>query len=147
MGGYRKGSFRESPWAGGKSGPHSYCGAQDSTGAEVLRPGWLVWLPLTQAASHPLPMLSTGTPALSYWLTPHTSPQKNPSGHQTECRSPQNKAVPGRVPICCLWLTACYSAGLFQKPLAHQSPSRPPPGRLPIQFIPSLMLGLPGHRQ
>lgn len=49
-------------------------------------------------------MLSTGTPALSYWLTPHTSPpQKNPSGHQTECRSPQNKAVPERVPIRCLW--------------------------------------------
>lgn len=39
------------------------------------------------------------------------------------------------------------ACGLFQKPLAHWSPSRPPAGRLPIQSIPSLMLGLPGHRQ
>lgn len=76
MGWHRKGSLRVSMgW--GRQGPHShsYCAAQDSTGAEVLGPGWLIWLPLTQAVSHPLPMLSTGTPALSYWPIPHTPPK------------------------------------------------------------------------
>lgn len=34
--------------------------------------GWFGFL--RQAASHPLPMLSTGTPALSYWPIPYNPP-------------------------------------------------------------------------
>lgn len=107
----------------GRQGPHShfYCAAQDSTGAEVLGPGWLVWLPLTQAASHPLSMLSTGTPALSYWPIPYTPPQdhQNSLAHLKGNAGASDQEPKGR-----RWPAIVLQGQLLSSP-ASRSPGSP----------------------
>lgn len=104
----------------GRQGPHShsYCAAQNSTGAEVLGPGWLVWLPPTGCLP-PLPMLSTGTPALSYWPIPYTP---RPKDHQNSLAHLKgNAGAPDQESKGRCWPATCASGpaaqqSCFQKP-------------------------------
>lgn len=90
-------------------------------------PEWLVCLPLTQAASHPLYPCSLSTGAQLYpigrlYITLPPNPTKITLIITKGMQEPQNKAVQGRALACHLRFRLTSQQSCFQKPLDSPGP-------------------------
>lgn len=137
------------PWAERRQGPQFLVCCPGIT--EELRswvPGWLVWLPLTQAAPHPAPTLPSlpGTPALLCWPTPKGKKMNNDYHKKNERAHKPKQFVQASSPTAhCPEPTAGWSTSP-QDP-SSQGSAVPPSGRGSHSSAPSLTQGSPWHRQ
>lgn len=96
-------------------------------------PGWLVWLPLTQAAPNPLPTLPSlpGIPALSYRPTPYKK-NKNKNRRKINNRYKKNEgAHKPKQPTEASSLTARCLSRLLTGPASSQAPGSAGPSSSP----------------
>lgn len=120
---------------GGRGSPFLVCcpGIMQELRSRVS--GWLIWLPLMQAAPpHPPPTLPSlpGAPALVYWLTPYKN--KNGRKNNSSPRRKEGAQTPKQPPeassptACCLEPTSPQSGFTHLGPRLSRAQQLPHPG-------------------